>query len=117
VVFSKLKNVSCNSVWLYFHVIIYSVTETLSLQNLKGRIGITSTVYEVGSCNEPKKTETYVRCKRSGYKGFIVFVHVENQSDAVDELLGHCKKKGLKNVARKSSSSSAGWAYAVGLKI
>ena len=64
-----------------------------------------------------EKNETYTRCKRAGYKGFLVFARAQNRQDAIDKLMEHCEKKGLRNVTRSDGPSSSVWVYAVGLKI
>ena len=114
-VYSKSKN-NLHLRYCYFKS-VFSITNASSFEGLKGRIAINSTVYEVGSCGENEKNETYIRCKRAGYKGFLVFVRAQNRQDAIGELMEHCEKKGLRNVTRSGGPSSSGWVYAVGLRI
>lgn len=84
---------------------------------MKGGIGITSTVYEVGSCGENEKNKTLMRCKDKEYDGFFIFARVDDRDEAIDELMEHCQSKRLRNVTRKSGPSTSGLVYAVEKKI
>ncbi len=87
------------------------------MHSLKGGVAINSTVYEVGSCGENEKNRTYVQCKGKGYEGFIIFARTDDRDEAIDEIMDHCRSKGLKNITRKSGSSSPGYVYVVGKEI
>lgn len=86
------------------------------MASLKSGIAINSTVYEVGSCGANQKNETFVRLNRQ-YDGSLVFAKTDNRDDAIDEIMEHCRSKGIKNVTRGSGTSSSGLVYIVGKKI
>ena len=97
---------------IYFH----STGDKSSVNSLKSGIGITSTVYEVGSCGENEKNITYVRCK-DRYEGFLVFARTDDRGEAIGEVMDHCRSKRLQGIKQKSGPSSPGWVYVVGKKV
>ena len=95
---------------------MFRLTYCDNVNHLKDRIIMTSIVYEVGSCGENEKNQTYTRCKREGYKGVLVFAKTADREEAVGALKGHCASKGHKNIVFGTAPdpSCSGWVYVAG---